>query len=99
MSLYILFHVERCITSHILSLSPHHLSHDFVFFYVLFPRLLCILPSLSHPILFLTVLWILIRMFLGPPGSESFHQQAKIVRKTLISTIFLLLFDFLSFEG
>ncbi len=32
----------------------------------------------------------------GPPGSGSFFQQAKIVRKTLIPTALLLLFDFLS---
>jgi hypothetical protein len=46
----------------------------------------------------------------GPPGSgsisqrhgsrsESFHHQAKIVRKTLIPTALLLLFDFLSLKN
>ena len=33
----------------------------------------------------------------GPPGS--FYQQAKIVRKTLIPTVLLLLFDFLSLKN
>ncbi len=45
----------------------------------------------------------------GPPGSVpvhhylygsgSFNHQAKIVRKTLISTVFLLLYDFLSLKS
>jgi hypothetical protein len=36
----------------------------------------------------------------GPPGSGSgsFYHYANIVRKTLISTVFLLLFDFSFFE-
>jgi hypothetical protein len=33
----------------------------------------------------------------GPPGSGSFYHQAKIVRKTLIPTVFCLFYDFLSF--
>jgi hypothetical protein len=33
----------------------------------------------------------------GPPGS--FYQQAKIVSKTLIPTVLLLLFDFLSLKN
>ncbi len=35
----------------------------------------------------------------GPPGSGSFYHQAKIVRKTLIPTVLLLLFDFLSLNN
>ncbi len=46
------------------------------------------------------VLWIRIRiphyLYRSGYGSGSFHQYAKKGRKTLISTIFLLLFDFLS---
>jgi hypothetical protein len=55
---------------------------------------------------------VLIRMFLGLPdphpdplvtkyrsGSGSFHHQAKILRKTLISTVFLPLCDFLSLKN
>ncbi len=53
------------------------------------------------------MLWIRILMFLGLPdphpvvshkygsGSGSFHHQAKIVRKTLISTVLWLLYDVL----
>jgi hypothetical protein len=49
-----------------------------------------------------------IRIFFGPPGSGSvsqrygsgsFYPQAKIVRKTLISTVLQLLNDFLSLKN
>jgi hypothetical protein len=32
-------------------------------------------------------------------GSGSFHHQAKIIRKTLIPTVMLLLYDFLSLKN
>ncbi len=35
----------------------------------------------------------------GPPSPGSFYHKAKIVRKTLISTVLRLLFDFLSLKN
>jgi hypothetical protein len=37
--------------------------------------------------------------FFGPPGSETFYHQAKIIRKTLIPPVLRLLFDFLSLKN
>jgi hypothetical protein len=39
-----------------------------------------------------------IRTVFGPPGSGSFHEQAKKLMKTLISAVYLLLIDFLSLK-